>query len=179
VSGRAVPRSQGHVYAPRGGSYRPYGTYRPYGYYPAYPYAGYRPYGYGPYGYGLNFSLFYGYPSYYGYYGYGYPGPWGVPYGYGYGAGVGYGYGAAGYVAAVPGRGYGGVRFNVPDRNAQVYADGYYAGIVDDFDGSMQKLELEAGRHRIEIRADGVEPVSFDVNVEPGRTVTYRTELRH
>ena len=40
-------------------------------------------------------------------------------------------------------------------------------------------LDLEPGPHRIEIRADGFEPVAFDVNVEPGRTITYRTELRH
>jgi len=179
--GRAVPRSSpARVY--RGGGYRPYSTYRPYRYYSSYrPYIGYRPYFYGPYGRGLNFSLFYGYPGYYDYYGYGYPGAYGAfgAYPYGYGAGYGYGYGGGGYVAAAPGRGYGGVRIDVSDRDAQVYADGYYAGIVDDFDGALQRLELEPGPHRIEIRADGFEPVAFDVNVEPGRTVTYRTELRH
>jgi hypothetical protein len=168
-SGHAVPRGSGRVYAPRGGSYyRPYNYYRPYSYY--------RPYFYTPYGRGLNFSLFYGYP---GYYDYGYPGYYGSYYGaYPYGYGYGYGYGARGYVAAVPGRAYGGVRIDLPERDAEVYADGYYAGIVDDFDGALQHLDLEPGPHHIEIRAEGFEPVAFDVNVEPGRTVTYRTQLR-
>jgi hypothetical protein len=164
---RAVPRSgPSRVYSP---GYRGGYSYRPYSYY--------RPYFYTPYGRGLNFSLFYGYP---GYYGYGYPGVYGGYYGaYPYGYGGGYGYeGTGGYVTAARGRGYGGVRIDLPERDAEVYADGYYAGIVDDFDGALQHLELEAGPHHIEIRADGFEPVAFDVNVEPGRTITYRTQLR-
>jgi hypothetical protein len=163
------------VYSPRGGSYyRPYNYYRPYSYY--------RPYYFSPYGRGLNFSLFYGYP---GYYDYGYPSLYGgyAPYPYRYGSGYGYGYGYGyggprGYVSAVPGRAYGGVRIDLSERDAEVYVDGYYAGIVDDFDGAIQHLDLEPGPHRIEIRADGFDPVAFDVNVEPGRTITYRTELR-
>ena len=39
-------------------------------------------------------------------------------------------------------------------------------------------MTLEPGPHRIEIQRDGFEPVSFEVNVEPGRTITYRTQLR-
>jgi hypothetical protein len=173
-AGRAVARGPVRT-APRGGSYYRGGySYRPYSYY--------RPYFYTPYGRGLNFSLFYGYP---GYYGYGYPGAYGgyygaYPYGYGAGYGAGYGYGGtSGYVTAAPGRGYGGVRIDLPERDAEVYVDGYYAGIVDDFDGALQHLELEAGPHHVEIKADGFEPVAFDVNVEPGRTITYRTQLRH
>jgi hypothetical protein len=171
--GRAVPRASGpgRVYSGRSGPYYRGYSYRPYSYY--------RPYFYTPYGRGLNFSLFYGYPCYYDY---GYPSAYGYygAYPYGYGGGYGYGYGGPrGYVSAAPGRAYGGVRIDLPERDAEVYADGYYAGIVDDFDGALQRLELEAGPHRIEIRADGFEPVAFDVNVEPGRTITYRTELRH
>ncbi len=77
-----------------------------------------------------------------------------------------------------PGRIYGGVRIDLPERDAEVFVDGYYAGIVDDFDGVLQQLNLEPGAHRIEIVLDGFEPVAFDVNVEPGRTITYRTRLR-
>jgi len=73
---------------------------------------------------------------------------------------------------------YGGVRISLPQRDAEVYVDGYYSGVVDQFDGAMQQLNLEPGPHQIEVRAAGFEPVTFDVNVEPGRTLTYRSSLR-
>jgi hypothetical protein len=133
--------------------------------------APYRPYYYRP-----SFRLGYGYSYPYGY-GYGYP-----AYGYGYGYGSGYGYGypvpPPGYLAAVPGRPYGGVRITDAPRDAEVFADGYYVGIVDDFDGVFQHLNLEAGPHRIEIRAPGLQPIAFDVRVEPGETITYRAAIR-
>jgi hypothetical protein len=159
--GRAVPR--GSVRAGRPPAvvvarpYRPY-YYRPYrpgvslGFYYGYPWY------VGPYSYGYGFGYGYGYP--YGYPGYGYPG-------YGY-------YGYPGYAV----RAYGGVRIDVPQRDAEVYVDGYYAGVVDDFDGTFQQVNLEPGPHRIELRAEGFEPVSFDVDVQPGRTITYRAALR-
>jgi hypothetical protein len=118
---------------------------------------------YGAYGYGYPYA--YGYP----YYGYGYP--------YGYSAGYyGYGgYGRGGYGAygreAYGGVAYGGVRIQGAPRDAQVFADGYYAGIVDDFDGVFQHLDLEAGPHTIEIRIPGQPPITYDVNVQPGQTL--------
>lgn len=134
----------------------------------------YRPYYYRPYRPGVSLGFYYGYPWYAGpyAYGYGYPG-YGYP-GYGYGYGYGYYGGFPGYAV----RAYGGVRIDVPQRDAEVYVDGYYSGVVDDFDGAFQQLNLEPGPHRIEVRAQGFEPVSFDVNVEPGRTITYRAALR-
>jgi hypothetical protein len=90
----------------------------------------------------------------------------------------GYGYAAPGYYAFVPGQRYGGVRIDLPQRDAQVYVGGYFVGIVDQFDGVFQQLNLEPGPHRIEVRADGYEPIVFDVRVEPGRTITYRASMR-
>lgn len=136
-------------------------------------------------------GAYYGAPWYYG--GWGYSPLWGYPalgWGYpatGFGAGFGYGrfgYGGLGYSSlAVGGYGYpvrpwGGVRIDIPQQDAQVYVDGYYAGIVNEFDGRFQQLNLEPGAHRIEIRADGFEPVSFEVNAAAGRTITYRASLR-
>lgn len=160
----AVPR--GSVGHPGGGGYYGHSYYgRPYyPYYgrPYYPYYGY--YGYPYYYPGFSFSFWYGSPGYYGYYGaYGYPyGP--------YGAVVA----APGYVGAS----YGGVRIAVPQRNAEVYSDGYFLGTVDQFDGTFQQANLEPGAHRIEVRAPGFQTLDFDVNVEPGRTITYRTAMR-
>ena len=37
---------------------------------------------------------------------------------------------------------YGDVRLMVRPRDAAVYVDGYYAGVVDDFDGVFQRLTL-------------------------------------
>ena len=54
-----------------------------------------------------------------------------------------------------------------------MYVDGYYAGVVDDFDGVFQRLHLRAGPHHIEVRADGYEPLSLDVRLEPDQTTKY------
>ena len=166
--GRAAPR--GSVYrggvGPRGISPRVVvrAPYRSYYYRPGFSlgfYAGYPYYGYGyPYGYYGSPYGYYGYPGY-AYRGYGYPGG-----GYGYG---GYADGGGSY----GGGAYGGVRIQGAPPEAQVFADGYYAGIVDDFDGAFQHLDLEPGPHSVEIRVPGAPPISFDVNVQPGRTVTF------
>lgn len=72
---------------------------------------------------------------------------------------------------------YGDVRLQVRPRNAAVYVDGYYAGVVDDFDGVFQRLTIEGGPHEIELAAPGLEPQFYDVYVDPTRTVTIRTDL--
>lgn len=139
----------------------------------------YRPYYYG-YRPGLSVGFYAGSPYRYPYYSrYGYPysySSYGYPYGYGYGHGYSYGYSypPAAYVTAAPGFAYGGVRLEGAPPDAQVFADGYYVGVVDDFDGAFQHLNLQAGPHRIEIRAPGLPEIAFDVNVQPGQTITYR-----
>ena len=65
----------------------------------------------------------------------------------------------------------------VRPRGAAVYVDGYYAGIVDDFDGVFQRLTLDVGPHKIEIEANGFEPQVFDVYVDPSRTVDLHGDL--
>jgi hypothetical protein len=95
-----------------------------------------------------------------------------------YGAGGVYAYGhtPSYYYDPLPGRIYGGVRITDAPREAQVFADGYYVGIVDDFDGVFQHVNLEAGEHRIEIQAPGMDPLVFDVMVQAGRTITLRAD---
>ena len=46
----------------------------------------------------------------------------------------------------------GAVRLKVKPVEASVYVDGYYVGVVDDFDGVFQRLRLEPGPHHLEIR---------------------------
>ncbi len=87
-----------------------------------------------------------------------------------------YGYTPRGYFDPIPGRPYGGLRITDAPREAQVFADGYYVGIVNDFDGVFQHLNLEAGPHRIEIRMPGSnQAIEFDVVIQPGRTITFRS----
>jgi hypothetical protein len=142
--------------------------------------APYRPYYYRSYGPSLGLGFYSGFPGYYGPYAHGYRG-----YGYGYPAyGIGafgypaYGYPAYGYRTYGRHLPYGGVRIDLPQRDAEVYVDGYFTGRVDDFDGVFQQLNLEPGPHRIEIRAPGFETIAVDVNVEPGRTITYKAAMQ-
>jgi hypothetical protein len=72
---------------------------------------------------------------------------------------------------------FGDVRLRIQPREAAVYVDGYYAGIVDDFDGIFQRLTLEVGPHQIEVEARGLEPQVFDVYVDPDHTVDLRADL--
>lgn len=118
-------------------------------------YGGYYPWGYGGLGFG-------------GYYA-GYYDPWWYDDYSAYGYGSGYGYADDD----------GSLRIKVKPRDAAVYVDGYYAGRVDDFDGVFQRLRIESGPHRIEVRQEGYEPLFFDVRIQPDRTVTYSGELRN
>jgi hypothetical protein len=93
---------------------------------------------------------------------------WGPPAPYGYGAFVH----ASGYAEV------GAVRLRVRPREAEVYVDGYYVGIVDEFDGTFQRLRLEEGPHQIEVRHAGFEPLEFKVYVVYDRTLTLRGELQ-
>jgi len=126
---------------------------------------------------------YYGYPWWsYGGLGLGYtyydPWAWGNRYGYGYG----YGYPYGSYPPPAYGGSYsygyeGALRVKVKPPDAMVVVDGYYVGIVDDFDGIFQRLYMEAGPHRIEVRLPGYETLAFDVRIDPGRTITYQGEL--
>ena len=59
-----------------------------------------------------------------------------------------------------------------------MYVDGYYVGIVDAFDGIFQKLHIDSGPHRIEVRAPGYEPLTFDVRITPDHSTTYQGEMK-
>jgi len=95
---------------------------------------------------------------------------------YGSGGAYPYGYTPRAYYDPIPGQPYGGLRITGASRVAQVFADGYYVGIINDFDGIFQHLNLEAGPHRIEIVDPTLPPIAFDVMIQPGRTMTYRVD---
>lgn len=146
--GTAVPRGSVPA-APAGGT----GVYVPGGYYGGYGY--YDPWGYGPNGYGGGYGGSYG----------GYYDPW---YG-GYPT-----YPQSAYSSSDE----GALKLKIKPREAEVYVDGYFVGVVDDFDGIFQRLHVESGPHRIEVRANGYEPLTFDVRITPEHTTTYTGELK-
>lgn len=122
-----------------------------------------------------------------GYYG-GYYDPWWL--GPAYGGYLGYGGYYGGYYDPWYGgdptyqqqsygdRDEGSLRLKIKPREAEVYVDGYFVGVVDDFDGVFQRLHIESGPHRVEVRAPGYEPLIFDVRITPDHGTTYQGELK-
>jgi PEGA domain-containing protein len=116
---------------------------------------------YGRYGYYYNpYDSWYS-PYYYsGYYGY-------SPYYYGRSRGV-------------YGRGYregGSLRIIVDPEKTRVYVDGYYAGIADDFDGILQRLNVPPGRHDITLKLEGYRTQHFKVYVPLDDTIKIHYDM--
>ncbi len=88
-------------------------------------------------------------------------GPWG---GYGYWGGPYWG-----YPYPYSGRGYdyndAQLRLEGKPKQAQVYLDGYYVGIVDDFDGIFERLRFKPGDHELVLYLEGYETVKQNVRV--------------
>lgn len=61
---------------------------------------------------------------------------------------------------------------------AQVFVDGYYVGLAEEFGPSGRAISLDAGSHRIELRAAGYETLTFNVAIEPNQIVRYRGEMQ-
>jgi hypothetical protein len=129
-------------------------TWARYGWYDPFAY----PYGYGPYGYDP-FGHFYG-ATY-----------WGSPY---YSTFDGYG----GSYDDDGDDNLGSVRLKVNESAAKVYIDGALAGVVDDFDGLTDHLELAEGKHQLELRLDGYQTFTTEIDVKAGRTRTERINLK-
>lgn len=96
----------------------------------------------------------------YGYYPRWYYDPWYQwgPYGYPYPP---YGYGFRDDLTT-------SIKLEVDQRDAEVFVDGYRAGIVDDFDGTFQRLRLRPGGHEITIYLQGYRTISENVYLSSG-----------
>lgn len=87
------------------------------------------------------------------------PWGWGGPYGWGYG--WGYPYGGLRFTVEAS------LRLDVRPRDAQVYVDGYFAGDVDQFDGTFQRLRVNPGQHEITIHKPGYKSVRERLYLSP------------
>jgi hypothetical protein len=65
----------------------------------------------------------------------------------------------------------------VPDM-AQVFVDGYYVGLAEEFGLGGRGINLDAGPHQVELRAPGYETLTFGVAIEPDSIVRYRGEMQ-
>ncbi len=122
-------------------------------------------------------------PFFWGSYGWGWG--WGAGLGYGYGWGWypygGYGWGYPGYYGGYPYgyyRNYSEARIEVKPKDAKVYVDGYYAGIVDDFDGWAQRLEAPPGQHQVTVYLEGYHSLNQELLFQPGKTVHIKGDLQ-
>jgi hypothetical protein len=70
------------------------------------------------------------------------------------------------------------VRLLVTPRQASVYVDGYYAGVVDDFDGFFQNLPLPPGGHEIVLAVDGYRTVHQTIYLTPDSTYKLRYTMQ-
>jgi len=103
-------------------------------------------------------SAYYANPYFYADPWYAYQYPW--PYGVGY----------YGYVDA-------SVRIEVTPRDAEVYVDGYYAGTVNDFDGTFQRLRVAPGEHELEVFKEGFHAFRQKVYLAPDNTFKIKQAL--
>lgn len=81
------------------------------------------------------------------------------------------------YAPPLEGAPVGGVQLDIDPRRAQVFVDGTYAGVVEDFSGYYRHLELPAGPHEIAVVSPGYDPLTLHVIVAPGATLTQRATL--
>jgi hypothetical protein len=81
------------------------------------------------------------------------------------------------YEPPLEGAPVGGVQLDIDPRRGQVFVDGTYVGLVEEFSGYFHHLELPAGPHDIAVVAPGYQPLSFHVLVSPGATITQRAML--
>jgi hypothetical protein len=162
------------------------------------PYYSFRPH------FGLGFGLFVGYPVAWGYpyyypYSY-YPSAYPYPYPYAYDDQYPYPYAAApapsysapsqysstyppaaqnsvGVQQSVPQSvqaNTGGLSFEITPNEARVIVDGHDVGTVGQFTSTSEPLGLPAGRHHVEIVANGYRTMSSDVDVVAGQVIPFQ-----
>lgn len=107
--------------------------------------------------YGYYYPRYY-YPPFWGGYGYGYGG-FGFGFGYGYGPYYPYPYPYYGGVYDLT----GAARLQVSPKQTEVFIDGYLVGTVDDFDGTLQRLRVDAGEHELALYLEGYKTVRTPV----------------
>ena len=88
-----------------------------------------------------------------------------------------YPYAYGGYPIALSGP-RGDVRLQVTPKQAEVYVDGFYAGVVDNFDGAFKHLRVTPGGHTISLHLDGYRTVTENIYAAPDTTVKMHYDMQ-
>ena len=91
-------------------------------------------------------------------------------------------YGYPGVLHGYPYPGYYGnywasARLEVKPRDAQVYVDGYYVGVVDEFDGVFQRLDLPTASTRSRSTCRATRPYRQKTLFRPGESYNFKAML--
>jgi PEGA domain-containing protein len=70
------------------------------------------------------------------------------------------------------------VRVEVTPKQTEVFVDGFYAGVADDFDGVFKRLHTTPGGHAITLRLEGYRTVTENIYVSPDSTYKLRDTLQ-
>ncbi len=62
------------------------------------------------------------------------------------------------------------VRVEAVPKQAEVFVDGYYAGVASDFDGAFKRLHTTPGGHAITLYLPGYRTVTQNIYVRPDST---------
>jgi hypothetical protein len=71
----------------------------------------------------------------------------------------------------------GAARLQVTPRETQVFVDGYFVGTADRFDGTFQRLRVEAGEHELGLYLEGYRTVRLPVLFRRDGTLTINYEM--
>ncbi len=71
----------------------------------------------------------------------------------------------------------GAARLQVTPRQTEVFVDGYFVGRADQFDGTFQRLRVEAGEHQLELYLDGYRTVRQPVLFRRDGTLTIKQAM--
>ena len=63
-------------------------------------------------------------------------------------------------------------------READVFIDGYFVGTVDDFDGNLQRLHVDAGQHELTVYHEGYHPIREKVLFRRGATLKLQYQMQ-
>ena len=72
---------------------------------------------------------------------------------------------------------YGSVDFNVRPQKSDIYVDGAYLGIADDFNGYPQTAKLPVGYHTVRVVAPDGREVVRRIYVAPGRELNFNLKF--
>jgi hypothetical protein len=59
-----------------------------------------------------------------------------------------------------------------------VFVDGYYVGLAEEFGLHGRPLDIDAGAHRIELRAPDYETLAFSVMIAPNDIMRFRGHMQ-